>query len=663
MLKLPFGLIFAWILCERLIFFHVFRYTLITILLSISCLAYSQESYGPRTDSLLNLARNATRDVADSLYMEAGRSLAYVRPVDAIGLLNKALDLAERNENHKIMCMAHSFIGIAYNRMGSLNMAVEYYNNQLNIAKQYGIDDEVAWANNNIGLLLLHLRNLEFANIYLQEAKELAEQIGDDYMLQYVYSNIGWYKLEMEEYDSSVCYFNMALDIRMKPPVDNIVVAASYRDLGNVYFAQHSYAEAKYYYGLSNTWVDTITSDMSAAINVNMARIYIDEHKPDSALYCAHKAVGCARRFVDRMVLRDAFGVMGSIYYQQGKYEDANHCYNSQILYQDSVKLTNLTDKIYNLQYQKQVADQKDNIRMAQEHTQQYGIVALVVIALVIGGMYFHFRLRSKRRQIIKINNAISEHNVQIDKSMAYAKKIQMAVIPDFDKVNITVPNKFLLFKPKHEVSGNFYWAQNKGSVRMLAICDSGEAGVPGAFMSMLCSSMLFDVSTHENDPAKILTLLREKMLQVIRKYSFTTATANGVDISLLVMDLRNTMLYYSGVKFPMLMIRDGVANLVQDNDESASFYDTDFQTSAVEANPGDSIYIMTHGLSLQKNPDGQELSRERLFSYILSISQQPMKTQKALILSFFDQWRGDVAQQRDLLMAGGVYPNKFRTL
>ena len=49
----------------------------------------------------------------------------------------------------------------------------------------------------------------------------------------------------------------------------------------------------------------------------------------------------------------------------------------------------------------------------------------------------------------------------------------------------------FILFKPKDIVSGDFYWF-NKINNMSVAICaDCTGHGVPGAFMSVLCISLL----------------------------------------------------------------------------------------------------------------------------------------------------------------------------
>lgn len=631
------------------------------ILLCLGYVADAQKSYGPRTDSLLNLAKSSVDEVADSLYMEAGRSLAYIKPVEAINLLRIGLDLSIKTGNSKVMCMAYSFIGIAYSRIGSFDNAIEYYNYQMDVAKEYGIVDEVAWANNNIGLVLLMLKNYEMSNNYLQESKDLTEVLDDDHIRQYVYANIGRLKLDIGDFDSSLYYFGKVLELRLKPPVDSIDLSASYRDLGNIYFSKKSYQEAKYYFALSTQLVDTMISDMSAASNVLLSRIYIEENNPDSALYCIQKAISVAKRFNDRLVLSEAYAVLGNFHLSHRNFEQANAAFTQQILYQDSIKSSNVSFKIYNLQYQKEILDQQQEIRLAKERNKAYVLLSVGILVIVVGGIFFAWRLKRKRQVIADINRSLIDYNFQIGKSIDYARKIQQAVFPNFDGMGTNITEKFILLKPKGHISGTFYWTHKVGSVEMLAVSDSGVTGVPGAFMCMLGSSILHEIAGCDNDPAIILELMRIKVKQVLHRLKVSSENAVGVDVSLLVTDLSTNKIYYSGVKQPLLVVRNGELICIQENNDSNNFYDHEFVTSELLLQENDFVYMMTDGFYLQRNEAGEELSRDRLYNYLREIYVLPVDDQRFMLKKFLKQWRGDVDQDHDILIAGGIFNQNYK--
>ncbi len=632
------------------------RYTIIFFLLIISNWAIGQKNW--RTayiDSLLALSEQPGCRVTDSLYMEIGHVLAYTNPVKSIDFLEKSIEISTSKGNYKVACMAHSFLGIAYGHVGICDRAVQEFQTQLSIAKEHGIGDEVVWAYSNIGHILLGLKNYEIANIYLQEAKGYMENGYGD-IAQYIYINMGRLMRETGQVDSAIFYLNKTLEINTIPPIDSTKLSNSYRIIGDVYFSDMDFPKAKYYYGISTSLVDSMESDMSAPINVNLALIYMQDGANDSAYICAHQALSTALRFKNRMVLIQAYGVLGSIYYSLGKTRDAEHYYSLQIAYQDSLKSAQLSKKIYNLQYQKEILDMQDEIQLSRSNTRKVMTLCVLLVLLVIGGVVLALRYRKKDMMIKSMNLKIKEQNRQTNDSIKYAKKIQQAITPSFDTVFPFFTDKFLLFRPKQKVSGNFYWCHSAGDIEMLAIGDSGESGVPGAFMSMLGSSILHEIATNENNPASMLYLLRDRAVQIISKVNPTKQVGLGIDMSLAVFNHEDRTIDFSGIKFPMVIIHDGELFQLLDDQETNNFYTMDFTTIAVTLQDGDCLYMMTHGYPSQTNADGEQYSRERLFRYLLDIHTLPMEEQNQLLMNEFNQWRGTCSQQRDLLVMGFRY-------
>lgn len=632
------------------------RCTIIFFLLIISNLSIGQTNWQTSyTDSLLALCEQPGCKVVDSLYMEVGHVLAYSDPVRSVGILEKAIDLSTQKHNYKVACMAHSFLGIAYGHVGIYDLSVQEFQTQLSIAKEHDIGDEVVWAYSNIGHTLLALKNYEIANIYLQEAKVYVENGYED-LAHYVYSNLGRLMQESGQVDSALFYLNKTLDIRLKPPVDSTKLSAVYRSIGDVYFSDMDFPKAKYYYGISTSLVDSMVSDMSAPINANLALMYLQDGANDSAYICAHQALSTALRFKNRMVLNQAYGVLGSIYYSLGKSRDAERYYMLQIAYQDSLKSTSLSKKIYNLQHQKEILDMQDVIEVSRSNVRKVMVLSLLLILFVIGGVWLAFRYRNKDRMIQSINQKIKEQNRQTNDSIKYAKKIQQAITPSFDTVFPFFTDKFLLFKPKLKVSGTLFWSHNSGDLEMLAIGDSGDSGVPGAFMAMLGSSILHDIAETDTDPSRILQNLREKVKQIIHRTNPSTEVGQAIDISLAVLNRAERTVDFSGIKFPLVIIHDGELFPLLDDEDTNSFYTMDFTTISVTLQDGDCLYMMAHGFPSQTNADGEHYSRQRLFRYLLDIHHLPMEEQNQLLMNEFNQWRGTCQQQRDLLVMGFRY-------
>ena len=63
----------------------------------------------------------------------------------------------------------------------------------------------------------------------------------------------------------------------------------------------------------------------------------------------------------------------------------------------------------------------------------------------------------------------------------------------------------FVFYHPRDIVSGDFYWFDQVNDNKFIVVCaDSTGHGVPGAFMSMIGSTLIKDICTREtgNSPS-----------------------------------------------------------------------------------------------------------------------------------------------------------------
>ena len=75
------------------------------------------------------------------------------------------------------------------------------------------------------------------------------------------------------------------------------------------------------------------------------------------------------------------------------------------------------------------------------------------------------------------------------------------AFLPDINKLKESFKDAFILFHPRDIVSGDFYWFDKLDDDKFIFVCaDSTGHGVPGAFMSMIGSTLLQDIVTQKED-------------------------------------------------------------------------------------------------------------------------------------------------------------------
>ncbi len=201
-------------------------------------------------------------------------------------------------------------------------------------------------------------------------------------------------------------------------------------------------------------------------------------------------------------------------------------------------------------------------------------LVVLIVIILIIVRLNSQ-RLIAKNKKLEKIilerTYEIHEKNIelQIQKeeildSINYARRIQKAVLPDYELSLNGIGEHFIILKPKDIVSGDFYWTAKMGinnneHLKIFTVADCTGHGVPGAFMSMLCISLLNEVVLKEGivRPDEILNKVRELIIQSLKQKGISGEQKDGMDICFCVYNNNTHELQYSGANNPLYIVRN----------------------------------------------------------------------------------------------------------
>lgn len=85
----------------------------------------------------------------------------------------------------------------------------------------------------------------------------------------------------------------------------------------------------------------------------------------------------------------------------------------------------------------------------------------------------------------------VRQKEEEVKASFRYASNIQQALLPLPTRLEHSVPEHFVIYKPKDYVSGDFYWYEELNGKLYFAVADCTGHGVPGALISMLASNML----------------------------------------------------------------------------------------------------------------------------------------------------------------------------
>lgn len=262
--------------------------------------------------------------------------------------------------------------------------------------------------------------------------------------------------------------------------------------------------------------------------------------------------------------------------------------------------------------------------------------------------------------QISKQKDEIEEQKKQIMDSIHYARRIQDAILPSDDFVKKTLPDSFVLYKPKDIVSGDFYWATEKDGKSIFAVVDCTGHGVPGAFMSIVGSNNLNHAVNvvGARKPSDILDALNEGVTHSLRQREATNSVKDGMDIALCSIDYKNKKMEFAGAYNPAYHVRNGVLiEISGDKFPIGAFIGEElkkFKNHEIDLLPGDSIYIFSDGYKDQfGGENGKKFLAKRFRDLIIEIGTRPMHEQKEQLDKTIEFWMSNHSQVDDILVVG----------
>ncbi len=303
-------------------------------------------------------------------------------------------------------------------------------------------------------------------------------------------------------------------------------------------------------------------------------------------------------------------------------------------------------------------------------------IMSFIVLILLLGIAYMIYRSSVERKKsILELSEQhaiVSSQKDQIEKilfeltdSIRYALRIQNAVLPSKQTIKGTIPGEFfVMYKPKDIVSGDFFFVDRRGDWTLVAVADCTGHGVPGAFVSMLCISLLNEIVKQQELTRAdiILNELREKVIDSLQQKGIQGEQMDGMDISLLLINNKTYQCHWSGANNPLYVVsskNQKLEELKPDKRPIAIYPDMkEFTNHEIVANKGDVFYLFTDGYSDQFGGEKGKKFMSRNFKNLLAENaHKPMKEQEKILDSTIENWKfangADFEQIDDITVLG----------
>lgn len=274
---------------------------------------------------------------------------------------------------------------------------------------------------------------------------------------------------------------------------------------------------------------------------------------------------------------------------------------------------------------------------------------------------------KKAEEELSHAHHELKEKSDEIQDSIAYAKRIQTAILPPNKMVSELLPEAFVLYLPKDIVAGDFYWMQKKDNKVFFAAADCTGHGVPGAMVSVICNNALNRAVNEfkKSTPAEILDKAREIVINEFDKSE--EDVKDGMDVALCSIEVCSSAdgaegsvsrikLEYAGAHNPLWIIRNKeIIEYKADKQPVGNFEMAQpFKNHKIDLVSGDHIYIFSDGYVDQfGGPRGKKFKPKQLRELLLSIHQKPLEDQSKILEDTLTKWRGDIEQVDDICMIG----------
>lgn len=568
--------------------------------------------------------------------------------IKAINYIHQAIKICENLKNEDGMAVSYNSLANIYLSLKNYDSTLYYYKKSYKIYQDKSGSYQKALLLDNISMVYVEKNIADSAYIYSKLAREEAGKIDDTYLELQVLLNatgieelLGHPQLQLEIAERA-----LFLADSLQVPVYQIYTKANY----------------------------------ASALQKNK--------KNKEALQLFNSILPEAKAFQSPDLMKELYSSISEIHDELNRSDSAFKYFKLAVAMQDSMDKQLAADKVNELIARNQLENKENKIlyekqlRKAEkeafevekeslEETQKWqwwiilisilGITLTVVLLVIISKRLAENRklnklMKERNTEIIEKNNLLHESKQEIISSITYAKRIQYALLAHDDLLKKNLPEHFVLFRPKDIVSGDFYWATEKSSLKgnekefYLAVCDSTGHGVPGAFMSLLNISFLNEAINEKNisTPDKVLNHVRERLIKNME------GAKDGMDAILI--RFNGMKMQYAAAHNQPVVIRNGEKLVLKadklpvgldERNENFSLFEFEFQKN-------DLLFLITDGYADQfGGPHNKKFKTKRLHELLASCHDKSLDEMNDLLIKTHENWKMNNEQIDDICIIG----------
>ncbi|TAE00125.1 MAG: hypothetical protein EAZ97_06905 [Bacteroidetes bacterium] len=267
----------------------------------------------------------------------------------------------------------------------------------------------------------------------------------------------------------------------------------------------------------------------------------------------------------------------------------------------------------------------------------------------------FNDRMFEMHEQVESTFQKLKYTSDRLGESIRYAQHIQQVVLPESKQLKDFFTDYFAIYLPKDTVSGDFYWftqiSENQG---IFVLADCTGHGVPGAFMSMIGSTILYETIHVKKiiSPSEILLAIHEGVKNVLKQSEGKNSDGMDAAICLFEKNEKNTKIIFSGAKLAVFYTKN--QEIVQISGDKISIggrteKTRNFSNYEFVLNNQEILYLTTDGYVDQVNGQKEKLGSPRFKQLILDNFGKSFAEQQEILQQTFFEHQKEEPQRDDV--------------
>ena len=264
-----------------------------------------------------------------------------------------------------------------------------------------------------------------------------------------------------------------------------------------------------------------------------------------------------------------------------------------------------------------------------------------------------------RERKLQKAMSDLAAAQLQIGQSLEYASLIQTSFLPHRADLSDYIPDHFLLWAQRDTVGGDAYWLKSTQTGFFLGVIDCTGHGVPGAFMTLIVTSLLDKASSDGVvSPAEILTRMNCLIKDALGQNDRGAKSDDGMDCALCHVNNSGGSLVFAGANSPLYVLGpDGPRCIKGDrcglgyvrSSRERAFTDVEVQVPDLTR-----FYLASDGLVDQAGGTmGFPFGRSRFMAFMEERRHTLIAGQGVELLQVLRQFQGDESRRDDVTVLG----------